>query len=186
MHLFHCSLNAAVEEFTFSCAGYAVATYILGIGDRHNGNIMVKENGQVNNAEETSIEHLEQSFRKSFSNQCSYQEDFQNFFHHDINYVYIFCIFRCCRNERSYLNLTNFSVWRKNYFTALYSNQEHRERRGIIIGVLFNTFQFLPMYLFDGKLIILSFNFCRFNLSWLWNKLFFYYFPYKKVRFKKS
>ena len=37
----------ATENFSRSCAGYCVATYVLGVADRHSDNILLKENGQV-------------------------------------------------------------------------------------------------------------------------------------------
>ncbi|KAJ9596012.1 hypothetical protein L9F63_012745, partial [Diploptera punctata] len=40
-------LNKAIDEFTLSCAGYCVATYVLGVADRHSDNIMVKKSGQL-------------------------------------------------------------------------------------------------------------------------------------------
>ena len=46
----HCVFNSydrAIDNFTRSCAGYCVATFVLGIGDRHPDNIMVNQIGQV-------------------------------------------------------------------------------------------------------------------------------------------
>lgn len=34
------------ENYLRSSVGYLVATYILGIGDRHSGNVMVQKNGK--------------------------------------------------------------------------------------------------------------------------------------------
>ncbi len=47
LFLLFSSLVKAAETFCWSCAGYCVATYVLGIGDRHSDNIMVKTNGQL-------------------------------------------------------------------------------------------------------------------------------------------
>ena len=41
------SLDEAIENFLLSNVAYCLATFVLGIGDRHNDNIMIKKNGEL-------------------------------------------------------------------------------------------------------------------------------------------
>jgi phosphatidylinositol 3-kinase len=42
-----CSHDAKMENFVRSSAGYSVFTYVLGIGDRHLDNILLKKDGKI-------------------------------------------------------------------------------------------------------------------------------------------
>eukprot|EP01103_Thecamoeba_quadrilineata_P010776 TRINITY_DN2418_c0_g1_i3.p1 TRINITY_DN2418_c0_g1~~TRINITY_DN2418_c0_g1_i3.p1 ORF type:complete len:607 (-),score=107.45 TRINITY_DN2418_c0_g1_i3:60-1880(-) len=40
-------LNAAIQNLIYSCVGYCVGTYVLGVTDRHNDNIMCRVDGKL-------------------------------------------------------------------------------------------------------------------------------------------
>ena len=41
------ALEQSIENFTSSFAGYSMATYVLGVRDRHSDNIQLKKSGEV-------------------------------------------------------------------------------------------------------------------------------------------
>lgn len=45
----NCTLGESeyIQNFKLSCSAYCIATFVLGVGDRHNDNIMIKKNGEL-------------------------------------------------------------------------------------------------------------------------------------------
>lgn len=47
----------AVDNFILSCAGYSVATYVLGVGDRHSDNVRIRSARGLYNSTDCATDH---------------------------------------------------------------------------------------------------------------------------------